>query len=248
LILRAQRIGNEEESENLISRHIHFPRIRKMKLEMLLEKEDYELAKQLIADGIKVAEEKGHPGTVTRWKNELIQISRLEKDVNEERRLLREAFFNNYQSMDYLLQLKDTFDLTEWFEERDKIISQILGKGKKPNYNNIHTLAQIYVHEKLWERLLDLFHLEKVSYHIIDSYGEYLHKEYPSEMLELYRPMIIHEASRANSRPHYRQVANRLRDLLKIKGGRDIVITLLKRFRAEYVKRPAMMDELSRVL
>lgn len=48
--------------------------------------------------------------------------------MKEERRLLREAFFDNYRSMEYLLQLKDTVDLTEWFEERENIILQILGK------------------------------------------------------------------------------------------------------------------------
>jgi len=248
LIDIAQRIGDEKESENLISRHIHFPRIRQMKLETLFEKEEYEAAKQLIADGIKVAEGKGHPGTVTQWKNVLIKISRLEKDVEEERRLLREAFFNNYRSMEYLLQLKDTFDLTEWFEERENIILQILGKSKIPTYNNVHTLAQIYVEERLWERLLDLFHTEKIASHILERYGFHLHKEFPEEMLALYKPMLIHEASRSNNRSHYGQVADKLIGLLKIKGGREVVIELLQKFRTEYAKRPAMMDELSRVL
>jgi len=39
-----------------------------------------------------------------------------------------------------------------------------------------------------------------------------------------------------------------LRDLLKIKGGQNVVIELLQKFRTEYVKRPAMMDELSSVV
>jgi len=248
LIDIAQRVGSEEDSEKLISSYIHFPRIRQMKLDMILEKEDYESAKQLIEEGIKVAEGKGHPGTVTQWKNVLIKISRLEKDVEEERKLLREAFFDNYRSMDYLLQLKDTFDLAEWFEERENIILQILGKSKIPNHNNVHTLAQIYVEERLWERLLDLFHSEKIASHILERYGVHLHKEFPEEMLALYKPMIINEANRSNNRSHYSQVANKLIELLKIKGGRNVVIELLQKFRTEYVKRPAMMDELSRVL
>lgn len=248
LIDIAQRIGNEEESENLITRYIHFPRIRQMKLEVLFEKEDYESAKQLIAEGIKIAEEKRHPGTVTQWKNVLIKISRLEKDVEEERRLLREVFFNNYRNMDYLLQLKDTFDLKNWIEEREKVILQIIGKSKIPNYNTTHTLAQIYVEEQLWERLLDLLHTKKISSHTLEQYGFHLHKKFPEEMLTLYRTMIIHQAAQANSRSHYKQVANKLKDLLKIKGGRDLVIELLEIFRAQYIRRPAMIDELSRVL
>lgn len=248
LISIAQRIGNENEAEKLISRYIHFPDIRNMKLELLFLKKDYEYAKQLIAEGIKIAKEKCHPGTVRQWKDVFIKISRLEKNIEEERKLLRDAFFEQYLSMEYLLQLKDTFDLTEWFEERDKIISQILEKDKILNNNNIHTLAQIYVNEKLWKRLLGLFHLKKAPFHIIDNYGFHLHKDYPEEMLALYKLMIIHEAKQANNRSHYRSVANKLINFLKIKDGREVVTELLQKFRTEYIKRPAMMDELSRVL
>ena len=248
LISIAQLIGDEEASENLISRNIHFPKIRQIKLETLFENKDYESAKQLIAEGIKVAQEKSNYGTVTRWKNELIKISRLEKDPEEERKLLREAFFDNHRNMDYFLQLKDSFELTDWIKEREKIISQILGKSKIPSYNNINTLAQIYIKEKLWSRLLNLFQTKEIASHIIARFGFYLHDEFPEEMLTLYQPILIYEAARANNRSHYKQVANKLKSLLKIKGGRDVVVELLKKFQSEYIRRPAMIDELSRVL
>ena len=95
---------------------------------------------------------------------------------------------------------------------------------------------------------MDLFHTEKVASHILEKYGFHLHKQFPEEMLALYKPMLIHEASRSNNRSQYGQVADKLTGLLKIKGGREVEIELLKKFRSEYVKRPAMMDELSRVL
>jgi len=248
LIDIAQQIGNIEEPESLISQYLHLPEIRKIKLEKLLGKEDYQSAKILVADGIKLATEKGHPGTVNKWKNQFIKISRLEKDVEEERRLLREAFFKNLHSMEYLLQLKDTFEPKEWIEEREQIITQILGKDKILNYNNKSTLAQIYVNEKLWDKLLDLLHHDKTAFHFIRIFGKYLHKDYPTEMLALYKPMIIYEATHANTRSKYRQVARSLSDLLKIDGGRDVVITLLTKFRQEYIKRPAMIDELSNLI
>ena len=79
-------------------------------------------------------------------------------------------------------------------------------------------------------------------------YGIHLDKTYPEEMLAFYKPIIIEEASRANGRSHYRKVANRLSALLKIKGGRDIVEELLQKFRTTYIRRPAMIDELKKVL
>ena len=48
--------------------------------------------------------------------------------------------------------------------------------------------------------------------------------------------------------PNIRQVARSLNDLLKIKGGQDVVVRLLSKFRQEYIKRPAMIDELSKVI
>jgi len=248
LIELAQRIGNKEESEKLISHYIHFPEIRKIKLETFFEKEDYPSAKQLIAEGIQLAKDKKHPGTVSQWKKVLIEISRLEKDVNEERRLLKDEFFSSYNSIEYFLKLKDTFSLKEWPEEREIIISQILGKDKTISYKNVDTLAQIYIHEKLWKRLLALLHNKNISSHTIYRYGTHLHKAYPEEMLALYKPIIIEEASRANGRSHYREVANKLSALLKIKGSRDMVEELLEKFRTIYIRRPAMIDELKNVL
>ena len=203
LIDIAQQIGNIEEPESLISQYLHLPEIRKIKLDKLLGKEDYQSAKILVADGIKLATEKGHPGTVNKWTNQFIAISRLEKDIEEERRLLREAFYENRHNMEYLLQLKDTFEPKEWIEEREQIITQILGKDKILNYNNKHTIAQIYVNEKLWDRLLDLLHHDKSAFQFINIFGTYLHKDYPAEMLALYQPMIIYEATHANTRSQY---------------------------------------------
>ena len=62
------------------------------------------------------------------------------------------------------------------------------------------------------------------------------------------KSLVIHEAQQANCQSDYRGVANKLIDLFEIKGGREIVTGLLQEFRMEYIKRPAMMDELRNVL
>lgn len=248
LIDLAKRLANKEAAEKLISRYLHFPDIRKIKLDFYIDTKDYQSAKNLIRDGVEVAKGHSHPGTVKEWEKELIKISRLEKDVVEERRLLRGVFFVNARSMEYLLQLKDTYDSEGWHEEREKIISQILEEDKILKYRNMNIIAQIYVNEKLWGRLLKLFYIEGIGVDAIASHGYHLHNKYPEEMLELYQPILIRYASRANKRSHYRQVAQALKEFLEIKGGRNVVVKLLERFKKEYVRRPAMIDELNRVL
>ena len=247
LIDIALRTGETAEANELISQHLQFPAIRKIKLNMLLEEENFELAKLLIIDGIKIAEANRHPGTVREWEDVFIEISRLENDVDEERRLLKVGFFEGFREMEYFTQLKATYDAEEWKEELEIIITEILGKDGKINSVNASILMQVFFEEKMLDRLLTVLQFEDNSPFQIDRYGKYLHKEYPMEMLVIYEKIIVNEAIQANCRRDYRKVAKRLKSLLKIEGGRLVVDRLLQKFRVEFKKRPAMMDELSEV-
>ena len=156
------------------------------------------------------------------------------------------------QAFDTILDVfekdKSGFDFKKWPKEREIIISQVLGKDKTLNYKNIDPLAQIYINEKLWERLLALFQYGKITTHTILRYGVHLHKAYPVEMIALYKPIIIQQAKIANKRSDYRKIVGSLKNLLKIKGGRNTVEKLVQNFQAVYIRRPAMMDELKKVL
>ncbi len=67
-------------------------------------------------------------------------------------------------------------------------------------------------------------------------------------MLALYQPILIREATQADNRSHYRQMATKLKNLLKIEGGREMVVALLEKFQNEYIRRPAMIDEFKQSL
>ncbi len=249
LIHLAERTGNNAKKESLINAHLYFPDIAMLRLEELIQKEDFEKAKQLINDAINIAKEKNHSGTESKWKDQLIRVAQVEQDVTTERQLLVEAFFEEYNAMEYYDMLKKTYSEKDWPQTREQLINEIsLPKYNKRNSNKQNLLAQIFTKEKFWDRLLALLQQEDTSIHLVIKFGPYLHKNYPAEILELYKPMMIQSAKHTRGRSHYRQLAHDLRSLLKIKGGREVVKELLAIFRTNYANRPAMMDELEAVL
>ena len=56
-------MGRKSDAEDVITQYLYLPRIRKVRLEILLQEKLYDKALNLIDEGIKIAKEKGHPGT-----------------------------------------------------------------------------------------------------------------------------------------------------------------------------------------
>src|SRR5690606_3865480 len=73
--------GNEKEVEKIIEQNIEIPEIRKIKIEKTIKKKDFEKAKQLLKDGIQIAEKLNHQGTKHQWEDILLSIAVLEKDT-----------------------------------------------------------------------------------------------------------------------------------------------------------------------
>ena len=56
--------GNSDEVNKIIQQNLDIPDIRNIEIDRNIENQDYELAKKLINEGIKIAETKRHSGTV----------------------------------------------------------------------------------------------------------------------------------------------------------------------------------------
>ena len=78
----AQATGKPEEAERLIQQHLDIADVRQGEIDKAIARRDFRAAKELIAGGIRVAQEKDHPGTVTRWRKELLRVATLENDTD----------------------------------------------------------------------------------------------------------------------------------------------------------------------
>ncbi|MEZ5478031.1 MAG: hypothetical protein R3E95_11285 [Thiolinea sp.] len=73
--------GRHDKLEPLLAQHLDIPEFRRQVVEQALAEGNLDQAKQLIQQGIAIAEQKRHPGTVRQWRDQLLDIARQENDL-----------------------------------------------------------------------------------------------------------------------------------------------------------------------
>jgi hypothetical protein len=259
-----QQIGKAVEAEKLVQLNMDIVEVRMEVLNKAILKKDFSTAKKLIAEGIKVAEGKAHPGTVGQWKKELLRIAVLEKDSATIRNYTKYFAFDRGFSAEYYKQWKNTFSDTVWKETIEQHIVEIIeevtadwNKNKhklwqSPSYPPLlQRLAPIYMQEKNWDRLLALVQ-QANNLNTILEYHQYLLKDYPSELLAIYLPALEEFGVRANSRDEYAELVRKMTKIIKdIPEGKQKILAIAKKLKQKFSvkpRRPAMIEELDKIL
>jgi hypothetical protein len=240
-----ENAGKKEEVENVISSYLHLPEIRKIRLKELTSEKQYEKALALIDEGISLAKKKEHPGTVADWKDEKLSVYRLMENKEKIIELAEDLFFTDRESMDYYHTLKTAVPTEEWTNYLDNFLRKAT---KQKRWGVGPVLAQIYIEEEYWGRLMD--YVEKNillgQYSSLREYESYLKPQYPERMLAFYHKQIMDYAEKNMGREHYRYVADVLKTMKEYPGGNEVVNALLTHFKSVYFRRRAMMEELKR--
>lgn len=252
-----KKTNNTAEAEKLIEKNLDIVEVRQAVVQEAIAQKNYAKAKTLINNGIFEAEKKGHPGTVDRWKEVLLSIAVLEKDVETIRYYTKYFAFDRNFAKEYYNQWKRTFSVEEWHVEIEKLIQKIIDeeanrpKSKQiwqnPDYS-FHRLSPIYVEEKYWDRLLTLTQND-ISLDNLQKVHPYLAKLYPQEMLAMYVPIIYRISETANGRSDYHSLAKLMIKIKKeIAESQDVIFKLVNEFKAKYPKKPAFIEELNGVI
>ncbi len=252
--------GNSAEVEKLILQNLEIVEVRQGEVNRYIDKRDYTVAKKLINDGIALALKKGHSGTASNWQTELLRIAVLENNISEIRIYTKHFAFDSGFSVAYYSQWKATFTKNEWPAIIEEHIAATVikitaanevNKGKSwytDNLSLLTVLGPIYIKEGFWDRLLDLVKKE-TGLDVILHYNTYLSKHYPTEMLALLLPAFELEADRASSRSHYAYLVAKMKKLIKeMPQFKDGVIAVSEKLKSKYARRPAMVDELSKIV
>lgn len=234
--------GREQEVLDLLEAHIRFPDLREQLVERALEDKAFEEAKKLCREGIEIAKNNSHRGIITRWQEKLFQIARLEQEVQEIRKWAETLFFNSYGSMQWYSALKSTYTEQEWPEKCEELIDRIRGAEQRGGYGQATTLANIFAEEKYADRLLKILQLNAGQISFVDHYAGILEKEYPYELLDLYEQGITEQAQQTG-RKQYREVADWLKKMKRIRGGDERAYALFTKLLQDYSNRPAMKEE-----
>ncbi|SEJ09308.1 hypothetical protein SAMN04487995_3180 [Dyadobacter koreensis] len=258
-LLLFRETGNTAEREKLIHENLNFVEVRKELLSELLERKDYISAKKLITEGIVIAENKEHPGTVTEWKRRLLEIAIIEEDIEAIRHYSLQFAFDQGFDCNYYRAWKNTFPESEqeaaFFKLVAKLTSEINMQAKEhlhhawwsPSYHLLKVLAPLYIEEKKWESLYRVVE----SYPRLDvlfEYLPYLAVRFESELSDLFIPALILDGEKANSRREYANLAYNMLEIMKqMPGSRSKIIEAAQALREKYPKRSAMIDELKKL-
>jgi len=253
-------IGKADEIAELVQQNMDIVEIRQGEVDSAIDKKDFSLAKKLIAEGIKIARQKGHPGVVSEWEKELLRIAVLEEDQETIRHYTKYFAFDRWFNRDYYIQWRETFTAAEWTEVIEKHIAEKINqieeqyqknKGKvwySPDVLLLDALAPIYVEEKYWDRLLALLSKDADLDRIL-QYHNYLVKEYPSELLAIYLPAFEQKGNTAGNRGDYANLAGKMKAVIKsIPEGKEKIIAVAKNLNQKYPRRPAMVQELNKII
>ncbi len=255
-----QAIGKPEEAHKLILQSLDIVEVRQGEVEKAIARKDLAVAKELITEGIHLAEEKGRRGTVDQWRKELLRIALLENDLDAVRLYTKHFAVNSRFDAEYYKQWKKTYPPDQWketiaqyLEAKTEEITEAHEKKKgtpwhKPNPPLLSALAPVYIEEKYWDRLLALVKKEN-SLEIALQYHEYLFKKYPSDLLEIYLPAFRRWGDQVSSRQEYAKLAGTMKKVMEdIPVSKEQIRAIARELKAKYARKPAFIDELNAVL
>ena len=232
-----QKQNMADETAYTVNQYIDLVPVRKMKADELASQGHYPEVVRLIREGIRVAEQKDDAGTVTDWKDRLLEIYIAMCDRKNTVLYAEDLFYSGNDTVKYYRILKNETEGKDWPVRLDKLLSGWEDSG----YN----LAKIYIEEGYWDKLLRL--VTERGLFGLEEYEAYLKPHFPVELLELFAIEIAAYAERYTGRKHYRYVAHKLRNLRTYPGGDLVVNKLVNDFIKRYKSRPAMVQELSGV-
>lgn len=252
-------IGRTDEIKNIIQQNLDIPEIRSIEIDRNIENQDYEIAKKLISEGIKIGESKRHSGTVFQFEKKLLAIAVLEKDIQLERYFSRKFALGQTLDSTYYKQWKSTYSKQEWIQTIEEVISEVTKKindtiknNPYSSYNSLNSnllyrLGPIYIQENYWDRLLTLVQ-EQENLTTILTYYPHLIKIYPNELLDTIIPVLEKEGDRCDGRSQYKDLANKMKSVIKdYPKEKERILEVARKLKIKYPRRPAMLEELNKL-
>ncbi len=229
-------------ADEFIEQHRSNPIIRREAIQTSIRHKDYERATSIAKEGVN-HDEKDKPGLVREWFEWLLRIAQIQNDEEKIIEYARLLFIDNFrQQQDYYQVMKSTVRQDAWKDFVEEIINDI--RSKKSWYD-IELIANIFIREEWWSRLLELV-AQNPSLPTIQKYEKHLSKHYAKEIVLLYRDEVVKYMENNVGRNHYQTVCKYLRRMIKLRG-REVVENVVSDFRRQYAQRTAMMEELARI-
>ena len=221
----------------LLSENLQFSSFCKELVEHEIEHKHYSEAKKLIYDFLGGEQ----VGRYVMWDKFLLEIAQNENDINAIRTIAF-RFIKNSFDKEYFLIYKSTFKSEDWTCELENLIDHY--EKQKKGFNDC--LADLLSFEKEGERLM-LYIKEYLSPDVIEKYYHVFADDLPIEALMLFRQSVDSYINNKVGRGHYEYAVNLMKEMLKIKGGKDVVRDMIDTYKLRYKTRKLMVEMLNEI-
>ena len=223
--------GTAKEARKFLLGKLNYPSFRERLLRVEMDASNYDEIIVLSFDGERM--DKDHRGLVTRWRKWRYEAYKQLNSLKEQTKLGRELLFEG--NFEYYWDLKESAsenDSTFYAQLKQELAAE-----------NTRMYLELIEAEKDMDAILEHVR-EKPS--AIEQYMKYLMDLHESEVIRLFATHVKVIAQGAANRSQYRGVCQMLQRFRKI-GGREAQTKLIEELRALYKRRPAFIDELSRL-
>lgn len=226
----------EDQLEEICKKYWNNSGVRRYYIDRYFEKKKYDRVLQVLDESIEL--DKAYRGQVLEYNQKKKEIYRLQGNKSAYiEQLWKLVLEQSAGDLDIYKELKAQYSEKEWLIKREELFKKLPA--------NAH-IDRLYKEEKLYDRLL-AYVLKSSGLYAVQSYENVLKKEYPKQILSKYQDEVNKMASCTGNRKHYADLVALLRRMKQIKGGSEIVETIVEEWKIKYRNRPAMMDELSKL-
>lgn len=227
----------ESEIMEFRMRNRHFFVIREMEIQEALEAHDYKKARQILIESKEMDAE--YPKQIKKYSEQLIKLYEETDETDCFRDELIYYLENIYQTdLKYFILLKESEGSNEeWESTVERIIS---------SNTNLYFVCDVLAEEKRYDELMDKIEKDD-NIHLLDKYVNDLKAALPDRVIKMYESYVLAEVQRICDRNGYRHLVQYLKKISSCPDGKETALRIANRWRLEYKRRPAMMDELSKV-
>ena len=226
----------EDQLEEICKKYWNNSGVRRYYIDRYFGKKEYDRVLQVLDESIEL--DKAYRGQVLEYNQKKKEIYRLQGNKSAYiEQLWKLVLEQSAGDLDIYKELKAQYSEKEWLIKREELFKKLPA--------NAH-IDRLYKEEKLYDRLL-AYVLKSSGLYAVQSYENVLKKEYPKQILSKYQGEVNKMASCTGNRKHYADLVALLRRMKRIKGGSEIVETIVEEWKIKYRNRPAMMDELSKL-
>ncbi len=230
-----EEYGTKEEAEQFIKDNLIFTFFREHLINKYIKENNYHKVIELALEGEK--QDKQYPGLISQWKK-IRYIAYKELLLKEEQeKLAKELLFAG--DFDYYNELKElvTGDKDVFYTS----LKQELKKDK--GWHGRSMYLKLIEEENDLNEIMEFVRENPIK---IEDYAEMLVDKFRDEVIEIYKNSIKSTASFSSNRKAYQGVCQMLKRYKKIAGKKNQE-DIINELSALYKRRPAFVDELSKI-